>query len=131
MIRKAIFIWALAAAIPAAAGPKFLAYEGQDQFIEGQGGTRVTTDGIDFWTSGTPTRRSKVIGRITDKRGTGAVSGSAVGSSSVAKLVRERGGDAVILDGVREDNRGFVMSGNMAFAARKAITEMIVVKYID
>ncbi|KQX18134.1 hypothetical protein ASD39_18020 [Sphingomonas sp. Root50] len=118
-------------ASPILAKQTFTAYEGKEQIIEAGGGTRVTKDGVDFWTSGTPTKRSKVIGRLMDRRGTGAFHGDAVGSKRIAQIVKEAGGDAVIIAGQRQDQNGYIFTGNMAVAAKKQFTEMVVLKYLD
>ena len=74
---------------PASAKTRYETYEARNAVVEGQGGSRTTTDGVDFWTTGDPPRRYQIIGIIRDNRGTGAFFGNAVGSSGVAKKVRE------------------------------------------
>lgn len=113
------------------AGANFAPYEGQDAIAEGRGGTRVTKDGVDFWTTGEPPRRYQVLGVLSDKRGTGALSGKAIGGST-AKHVRELGGDAAIILG--EDTQAvgaMVMQNGMVGVARRKTTQMLVVKYLD
>jgi len=132
MVRKVVLIaLALAAAPPAFAKQKFLAFEGDEQIARGTGGTRVTKDGVDFWTTGTPARRYKVIGVINDKRGDGWFSREVAGSPAIAKLVKKNGGDAVIMGEAREQNNGYVFAGNAAIAVRKNLTQMLVVKYLE
>lgn len=124
MLRKAVILAAAVSMMPSVASAKaqFMAYEGRDQIVQGTGGTRVTSEGVDFWTNGTPPRRYKVIGVINDKRGTGAFSGKAVGSKNIAQLARKAGGDALI---VTDDNVPAV-----AYYPR-VLSQMVVIKYLD
>lgn len=127
----AIVLASAAIAGPALAGANFAPYEGKDAIAEGRGGTRVTKDGVDFWTTGEPPRRYQVLGVLSDKRGTGALSGKAIGGGT-AKHVREIGGDAAIILG--EDTQAvgaMVMQGGMVGVARRKTTQMLVVKYLD
>ncbi len=70
----------------------------------GTGGTRVTANGIDYWTHGQPPKRFRIIGAIFVIRGTAhmalysAMDGKFIGSPKVAKLCKDNGGDAVIVD---------------------------------
>lgn len=88
---------ALSVAAPAVAGVEFASYEGPDAVQTGSGGAKVTKEGVDFWTQGTPPRRYQVLGFLTDKRKDKLFSGKAVGSSGLAKRVQKHGGDALIL----------------------------------
>jgi hypothetical protein len=82
---------------PALAKVTFSTYEAADPVITGKGGAKTTDKGIDWWTEGSPPKRYRIIGILTDDRGDGRLSGNAVGSKSIAKKVREVGGDAVVL----------------------------------
>lgn len=85
----------------------------------GTGGTALAKDGIDFWSAGQTPRRYRVIGTITDRRGSGRFSGNAVGSAGVAKQIRKLGGDGVL-----------VMS-QVPDYGDQITTTMMVVKYVD
>jgi hypothetical protein len=85
----------------------------------GTGGTPITRDGVDFWTAGQTPRRYRVLGILTDRRGDGRFSGNAVGSASVARQIRARGGDGVL-----------VMSQLPDYGDQIATT-MMIVKYVD
>jgi hypothetical protein len=84
----------------------------------GEGGARVTAEGVDFWQGGEPPRKYRVLGTIVDRRGTGRFAGKAIGSKGVAKQVRSLGGDAVLVVSQRP-------------AGDEIATTMIVVKYVD
>ena len=96
MLRYALLALALVAA-PAVAGVEFATYEGPDAIQTGTGGAKLTKDGIDFWTVGTPPRRYQVLGFLTDTRSDKLLSGKAIGSSGLAKRVRDTGGNALIV----------------------------------
>jgi hypothetical protein len=84
-------------------------YRGQDVF-EGQGGTVENFNGVDFWTSGTPNCKFKLLGIIDYSSGTFGF--DALSRVVFVSRVKEYGGDGVIL--VRQDNRpaGFSSFGN-------------------
>lgn len=119
-------------AAPARAGwfaqQSFAAYEGQDALQEGRGGTKVTTDGVDFWTSGAPPHRYRIIGVLNDDRSAGIFGGSATGAG-MAKHIRELGGDAVIIMGRDSRVTGAMVNQYGATLARRNSTAMLVVKY--
>ena len=128
---------------PADAKTRFERYEARESVVEGQGGSRIEKDGVDFWTMGDPPRRYQIIGIIRDNRGTGLLHGNAIGSSGIAKKVREVGGDAVILLDQNSSLKGIfsqgqaTANGNQAYGSGLAIpieertTTFVVVKYLD
>lgn len=119
-------------ATPALAGSDFAAYEGRDAVQEGVGGTKIEADGVEFWTTGTPPHRYQILGVISDTRGTGLFSGNAVGNPGVAKRVRSLGGDAVIVLGKDTQIKGAMLNAyGQMMIARRATTQMLVVKYLD
>lgn len=138
----AAIIASLAMVAPAEARTRFEPYEARNSIVEGQGGSRTTKDGVDFWTMGDPPRRYQIVGVITDRRGTGWLAGNAVGSSSVAKIVKEAGCDAVIVLDQSSQVTGYFhygqanASGNSAYGTgwsepiERATTRMLVIKYL-
>lgn len=132
----------LIVASSAEAKTRYEAYESRNSVVEGQGGSRTTTDGVDFWTMGDPPRRYQIIGIIRDNRGTGPLHGHAIGSSGIAKRVRKAGGDAAILinqnssvTGIWSQGRA-TTDGNQAYGSgisipiRERVTVFAVVKYL-
>lgn len=129
-------------ACTAEAKTRYESYEARNSVIEGQGGSRTTKDGVDFWTTGDPPRRYQVIGIIRDNRGTGPLHGNAIGSSGIAKKVREVGGDAVILLNQNSSLKGVWSQGqasaygNQAFGSalsipiQERVSTFAVVKYL-
>jgi len=134
---------AIAAAQSAEAKTRFEAYEARDSIVEGSGGSRIEKDGVDFWTMGDPPRRYQIIGIIRDNRGTGPLHGNAIGSSGIAKKVREVGGDAAILLNQNSALKGIysqgqaTANGNQAFGSgfaipiQERVSTFIVVKYLE
>lgn len=110
---------------------KFAAYEGLDAIQEGRGGTKVTKDGVDFWTTGAPPRRYQVLGILTDKRGTGILRAEAFGSADVAKKITALGGNAAVLADEEINVIGAVVNGGVATSVRRATTQILVLKYLD
>jgi hypothetical protein len=125
-------------ASPALAGAKidFALYEGQPKISTGEGGTKITKNGIDYWTTGTPPRRYQIIGFVQDKRDELMDSGHAIGSPSIGAKVKKAGGDAVIVESQEEAGKtggygsatGFF--GFLAMGGSKTITRMLVIKYL-
>jgi hypothetical protein len=134
---------ALIASEPANSKTRFEAYDARDSIVEGKSGSRIEKDGIDFWTMGDPPRRYQIIGIIRDNRGKGVFHGNAIGSSGIAKKVREVGGDAAILLNQNSALKGIysqgqtTANGNQAFGTGFAIpiqertTTFLVVKYLE
>lgn len=130
-------------AAPAVAKSRFQPYEGADAVLEGKGGTRITKNGIDYWTSGMPPRRFKVLGLIEDRRGTGVLAGEAIGSKSVAKAAKQAGGDAVVFLSADTRMTGVVTGGqasaygNQAYGSGwaapvgRTTSKLAVVKYLE
>lgn len=127
---------------PAEGKTRYEPYEARNSVVEGQGGSRTEKDGVDFWTMGDPPRRYQIIGIIRDNRGTGLFHGNAIGSSGIAKKVREVGGDAAILLNQDSSIKGIysqsqaTANGNQAFGSglsipiEERVTTFLVVKYL-
>lgn len=137
-IRTASLALVLGASAPALAGAKidFAAYEGPPLIEQGEGGTKITKNGIDYWTTGTPPRRYQIIGFVQDRRDELLDSGNAIGSPNIAGKVKKAGGHAVIVESQDEVGKsgGFGTAspffGWFASGGSKTITRMRVVKYL-
>lgn len=73
----------------------FQPYEGKNNLYEGEGGTKVVVNGIDFWANGSPPRKYSIIGMVVSEIGSG-VGDEAIIRSSVAGEVKKQGGDAAV-----------------------------------
>ena len=112
----AILSLSLAVAMPTVliASPEFLAYEGRNAIHDGQGGEKKNVEGVDFWFNGDPPHRFKVLGAITDRRMKTGIYGMIRMSGlepEIAKLAKNAGGDAVILENEGDDVIGVGGSG--------------------
>jgi hypothetical protein len=124
--------------VPAFAQAKidFAIYEGPPKVATGEGGTKITKNGIDYWTTGTPPRRYQIIGFVQDKRDELMDSGHAIGSPNIASKVKRAGGHAVIVESQDEVGKtgGFGSAspffGFLAMGGSKTVTRMLVVKYL-
>lgn len=126
-------ILAVAVSAPVSAKTAFYAYEGPNAVRSGEGGTKTTVKGVDFWTAGTPYRRYQIIGTIVDDRMTG--DGDAVGSKRVASAVLKAGGNAVLLSEQSVQDGGIATgggpSGGYVVPIGFTVTRMVVVRYLD
>lgn len=133
----AIALSLLLAATPAKAGVELSLYEGPDAVQTGTGGTKISKHGVDFWTYGTPPRRYRIIGVLTDTRTTKLLAGKAIGSAGLAKRVLRAGGNALIVvdRDSRYGGRSTVRSpsGNSYDFGSfdKVTTQFLVVRYLE
>jgi hypothetical protein len=107
IVAGAVVAAALLAGPAARAGTGFLTYDGWDSVQQGRGGEKKVVAGVDFWVAGSPPRRFKILGSIDGARRKGGLAGMIAFSSpenSVAKQVRQVGGDAVILTDAHASN---------------------------
>lgn len=106
----------------------FQPYEGKNNRYEGNGGTKVVVDGVEFWANGSPPRKFIIIGMVESEIGSG-VGDEALIRSAVASEVKKRGGSAAIqinnnssFAGVIRTAPGYYMAANvrrMKFAVVK------------
>lgn len=141
-MKRLIAIALALSATTAYAKQEYAAYEGLDAIQQGRGGSKITKNGIDYWTNGTPPRRFQVLGFLTDARKDRAFDGNVVGSKSVAEKALKAGGDAVVFLGADTRAAGVVGTanvygqGNMAFGnsfgrvVNRTTTQMLVIKYL-
>ena len=73
----------------------FQPYEGKNNLYEGEGGTKVVVNGIDFWANGSPPRKYSIIGMVVSEIGSG-YGDEGIIRSSVASEVKKRDGDAAV-----------------------------------
>jgi hypothetical protein len=128
-MRKALLVLSALFAIGCAT-TEFRTYEGWDNIIEGQGGTKTVVDGIDFWEDGDPPRRYKILGYVTDERTDGGLQRAGLPHDIAAKA-KEVGAQAVILTGQDSRVTGFqkVPYGGVR-VNQKNSTHFAVVKYL-
>lgn len=109
----------------------FQTYEGADALQVAGSGTRITSNGIDFWTTGRPSRPHRILGILVDARGKGILGGDPITSKAFAKRVREVGGDAVVVLSRDVDTRAVIFDQGIAAPVRRQTTRFLVVRYED
>jgi hypothetical protein len=85
----------LSCILVACATVDFQPYEGKNNLYEGEGGTKLIVDGIDFWANGSPPRKYSIIGMVVSEIGSGYGDEDII-RSSVASEVKKRNGDAAV-----------------------------------
>lgn len=75
----------------------YAAYDGPNALKVGNGGTKVEKNGVEYWTLGAPSRPFQILGVFTDARKNRWWDGNAIGSASIAKKIKEVGGEAVVI----------------------------------
>jgi hypothetical protein len=127
---RCLAVIALLVGLSACASVDFQPYEGKNNLYEGEGGTKVVVDGIEFWANGTPPRKYSIIGVVVSEIGSG-VGDEAIIRSSVASEVRRRGGDAAIQVNNNSAFSGVVRTApGMYLAAGVRRMQFAVVKYV-
>lgn len=115
---------------PAVAGSGFTPYESRDPVVEGQGGTRVSGNGVDFWTTGTPPRRYRILGVLSDTRPDSGFGSNPTKSRALAERIRAAGGDAAIVLGSDTQLAGaFNVGYGVTVTNHDRTTQFLVVRY--
>lgn len=108
----------------------FQPYEGKNNLYEGEGGTKVVVDGIDFWANGSPPRKYSIIGMVVSEIGSG-VGDEAIIRSSVAGEVKKRNGDAAVQVNNNSSFAGVIRTApGFYMAAGVRRMQFAVVKYV-
>jgi len=110
----------------------FKEYRGSDIF-QGRGGSDQPIDGIDFWVTGTPCRKYKMLG-IIDKKSRNAHPDEAEAApdpdmeSAVAKIARAHGGDAII---IIDGGTAPATPAEDGQQTPQRLKKLMVIKYVD
>ena len=125
------FIFVLIAfTLAACATVDFQPYEGKNNLYEGEGGTKVVVDGIDFWANGSPPRKYSIIGMVVSEIGSG-VGDEAIIRSSVAGEVKKQGGDAAVQVNNNSSFAGVIRTApGFYMAASVKRMQFAVIKYV-
>ena len=111
----------------ACSSPKIIEYRGPNEF-EGKGGTVETIDGIDFWITGTPNCKFKVLGYTAYNPESYAV--DVISRKVLISKVKEIGGDGVVIIDKESRASGVHYFGGMAHIDYSSNYWMAVVKYL-
>lgn len=127
---RLIFFVLLAFTLASCATVDFQPYEGKNNLYEGEGGTKVVVDGIDFWANGSPPRKYSIIGMVVSEVGSG-VGDEAIIRSSVASEVKKQGGDAAVQVNNNSSFAGVIRTApGFYMAAGVRRMQFAVVKYV-
>jgi type V secretory pathway adhesin AidA len=109
----------------------FQPYEGRNNLYEGEGGTKVAVDGVEFWANGTPPRKYSIIGMVVSEVGSG-IGDEAIIRSAVASEVKAKGGDAAIQVNNNSSFAGVIRTApNMYMATGVRRMQFAVIKYVQ
>jgi hypothetical protein len=109
------------------ANTRYTEYRG-DGIIQGKGGSVRTVSGVEIWENGEPNRKFKILGFAEDNRQGGPIA-NAVWDSAITKLVKEKGGNAVIVSSTTKVLSGIDVKSGVAQYAKQS--KIMIVKYID
>ena len=106
-------------------------YEGKNNVYEGDGGTKVTVNGVDFWANGTPPRKYAILGMVVSEIG-GGVGDEYLIRSAVSGEVKRHGGDAAIQINDNKSFSGIVRtSPGVYMAASVKKMQFAIVRYLQ
>jgi hypothetical protein len=129
-MRFIVFIM-LACILAGCATVDFQPYEGKNNLYEGEGGTKVVVDGIEFWANGSPPRKYSIIGMVVSEIGSG-YGDEALIRSAVASEVKKKGGDAAVQVNNNSAFAGIIRTAlGFYMAAGVRRMQFAVVKYVQ
>jgi hypothetical protein len=88
---------------------------------EGKGGASKNVDGVDIWLVGTPPRKFKIIGYVTDSRPGGPIP-MAMRDSDLAAAAKKNGGDGILLKADQADFLGTYSTANATAVTNGNVT---------
>ena len=122
---------ALLAFLVGCATVDFQPYEGKSNLYEGNGGTKVVVDEIDFWANGTPPRKYSIIGMVVSEVGSGVGDESLI-RTAVASEVKKRQGNAAIQVNNNSSFAGVIRAApNLYMSTGVRSMQFAVVRYMD
>jgi len=109
----------------------YQSYESKNNLYEGDGGTKVVVDGVDFWANGAPPRKFSIVGMIVSEIGSG-VGDEAIIRSTVAGEVKRRGGHAAVQVTNNSSFAGVVRTApGIYMAAGVRRMQFAVIRYVE
>jgi len=127
---KKLAVLLLAAALAGCATVNYQPYEGKNNLHEGQGGTKVVIDGVDFWANGAPPRKYTIIGVADGEIGEGMGDTQAI-RQAVASEIKKQGGHGAIEMGGSSSFGGIMPVGGLMMALNNKKIRYQVIKYVD
>lgn len=130
MVSSALVL-ALALTVTGCATTDFQPYEGKNNLYEGEGGTKIAVDDIEFWANGAPPRKYSIIGMVVSEIGSG-VGDEALIRSAVAGEAKKRGGNAAIQVTNNSSFSGVVTTlPGFYIATGVRMMQFAIVKYVE
>lgn len=128
---RIFWITALLTLLAGCATVDFQPYEGKSNLYEGNGGTKVVVDGIDFWANGTPPRTYSIIGMIVSEVGSGVGDESLI-RTAVAREIKKQQGNAAIQVNNNSSFAGVIRAApNLYMTTGVRSMQFAVVRYVD
>lgn len=128
---RIFLVIALVALLTGCATVDFQPYEGKNNLYEGNGGTKVVVDGVDFWANGAPARKYSIIGMVVSEVGSGVGDESLI-RTAVASEVKKRQGNAAIQVNNNSSFAGVIRAApNLYMATGVRSMQFAVVRYLD
>jgi hypothetical protein len=127
---KQFLMMCLIACVTGCATIDFQPYEGKTKVLEGEGGTKVVVDGIEFWANGSPPRKYTIIGMVTSEIGAG-IGDEAIIRSAVAGEVKKQGGDAAVQVSSNTSFSGMIKIATSYAATSAKSMQFAIVKYVN
>lgn len=122
---------AFAALVASCATVDYQPYGGKANLYEGEGGTKLNVDGIDFWANGTPPRKFSILGVVTSEIGSGYGDEYMI-RSAVAGKAKQLGGSAAIQINNNSSFAGIVRAApGVYMAAGVRQMRFAIVKYLS
>jgi hypothetical protein len=118
---KMILLTLLVTIFAGCADTEYYGYSGSGVYV-GTGGASRSVNGVDLWVTGTPPRRFRIIGYITDERLGGPLA-MAGRDRGMADKARNAGGDGLLLTSDQTNGMGSYSTGNAtAFVTGNTVT---------
>lgn len=109
LMKRRLLALACLLTLVSACSTNYYTYSGSGVY-QGRGGASKNVDGVDIWLVGTPPRKFKIIGYITDSRHQGVIS-MALRDSALASVAKKNGGDGILIQGDQREFLGTVSTG--------------------
>jgi hypothetical protein len=120
-MKRPLFALVVLAVLCGGCSTNYYTYSGSGVY-EGKGGASKNVNGVDIWLVGTPPRKFRIIGYITDSR-PGRGIAMAMRDADIAAEAKKNGGDGILLKAEQTDFLGTYSTGNAtAFASGNVAT---------
>jgi hypothetical protein len=109
-MKRWLIALALLSILCASCSTNYYTYSGSGIY-QGRGGASKNVDGVDIWLDGTPPRKFRIIGYVTDSRPGGPIP-MAIRDSDLAAAAKRNGGDGILLKAEQSEFLGTYSTGS-------------------